>query len=172
MDILTTVCEVEDIDLKKVLKDERVVKVMELLKKDDLEIILNLDSEESYRGLCTNYLLSSKYTIEVCVNSGLHEDVFYFNRRGILGDVMNPYSLPVEPKNIEDIGVYSILFTILHEYKHYLQYKAGLIENIDISLDGNNKYITTEAQILEDEADDFALAHIRDIMNKCYNCLY
>lgn len=172
MNILKTRCRVEDINLKNVLKDERLVKIIGVLSKDDLEIILDLESKEFYRGVCNKCSISDKYFINICVQTGLDEDIFYFNRRGLLGDVMNPYRQPVKPKNINDIGVYSIIFTILHEYKHYLQYKNGLMNNINIDVDQYNHYTTNEAQLLEDEAEDFALEHIIDIMKYCYDSLH
>lgn len=161
-----------EFNLSELIKDERVLKVREILLGKNIRLLLEIDKEKQYRGRCSKNLDENIYNIYICVKTGLCEDIFYFNKRGVLGDIWNPSTEPFVPKNSLDIGVYSIIFTILHEYKHYLQYCEGLIDGVDISVNSNNKYVSEKAQLLEEEAESFALKYIVNLLKGDYSCLY
>lgn len=163
---------ISEFNFDDLAKDDTLLKVENILSKSSINLILDKNNSTNYRGYCfKNKSNNSKFDIYVNIKKGLEEDIFYFNKRGILGDIFNPNGETFMPKNNRDIGVYSILFTILHEYKHYIQYKEGRLDNIDISL-SNNKYISPEAQSLEIEAEQFALDNINNALNNNLNFLY
>lgn len=163
---------IDDFILSELIKHKKIQEVKAILSSKNINLEFDINKGSFYRGYCAkdnneNY----KYIIHVNVKESLKEDILNFNKRGVLGDIFNPEAKVFIPKNIEDIGVYSILYTILHEYKHCIQDINGKLDNIDISLDDNNRYISKEAFILEEEAEEFALEHIYDLMHDSYNCL-
>ena len=156
---------ISDFNFDDLVKDTILLEVKHILSNININLILDKNDSTNYRGCCfRNKEDISKFDVYINIKKGLEEDIFYFNKRGILGDIFNPNGETFMPKNNRDIGVYSILFTILHEYKHYIQYKEGRLDNIDISL-SNNKYISPKAQSLEIEAEQFALDNINNALN-------
>lgn len=152
---------INDFVLPELIKHKKIQEVKSILSSKNINLEFDINKGAFYRGYCAkDNNETCKYIIHVNVKESLKEDISNFNKRGVLGDVFNPEAKVFIPKNIEDIGVYSILYTILHEYKHYIQDINGKLDNIDISLDDNNRYISKEASILEEEAEEFALEYI------------
>ena len=163
---------ISDFNFNDLVRDNSLLEVEKILSKMNINLILDKINTEKYRGYCfKNKEDSSKFDIYINIKKGLEEDIFYFNKRGVLGDIFNPNGEVFIPKNHREMGVYSILFTILHEYKHYIQYKEGRLNNIDTSL-YKNKYISSEAQILEIEAEQFALDNINNALKNNLSFLY
>lgn len=163
---------IDDFILSELINHKKIQEVKAILSSKNISLEFDINRGSFYRGYyAKDNNETCKYIIHVNVKESLKEDILNFNRRGILGDVFNPEAKVFIPKNIEDIGVYSILYTILHEYKHYIQDINGKLDNIDKSLDDNNRYIGKETSILEEEAELFALKHIYDLMYDSYNCL-
>lgn len=163
---------IDDYLLSELIKHKKIQEVKTILSSKNIILEFDINTETYYRGFCIkDDVKTCSYIIHVNVKESLKEDISNFNRRGILGDVFSPEAKVFIPKSLEDIGVYSILYTILHEYKHYIQYINGRLQNIDISLDNNNRYINKESSMLEEEAEEFALDNIYDLMHGCYNCL-
>lgn len=158
-------------NLDEILNCKKIKEIKSILLSKQINLELCLDKESFYRGYCIEDKSGNfRYIIHVNIQESLKEDINNFNRRGALGDVFNPEVELFIPNNKQDLGEYSIIYTILHEYKHYLQYINGRLDNIDISLDENNKYIDNKAIILEEEAELFALENIQDVMKNNYIC--
>ena len=163
---------IDDYLLSELIKHKKIQEVKTILSSKNIILEFDINTETYYRGFCIkDDVKTCSYIIHVNVKESLKEDISNFNRRGILGDVFNPEAKLFIPKSLEDIGVYSILCTMLHEYKHYIQYTEGKLDGVDISLDDNNRYMNKEASILEEEAEEFALDNIYDLMHGCYNCI-
>ena len=163
---------IDNYSLSELIKHKKIQEVESILSSKNIALEFDINTEPSYRGFCIKDVTKTySYTIHVNVKESLKEDIINFNIRGVLGDIFNPEAKLFVPKNTEDIGVYSILFTILHEYKHYIQYIEGRLDGVDTSLGENNKYISKEALILEEEAEEFALENICDLMQGYYTCL-
>ena len=161
---------INDFVLSELIKHSKIEKVKSMLYSRNINLEFDICKESFFRGYCIKSPNEkNKYIIHINVKESLKEDLLNFNKRGVLGDVFNPQVKKFIPKSIEDIGVYSILYTLLHEYKHYIQYENGELDNIDMSLDKNNKYSNDNATILEEDAEMFALEHIYDLMQGYYD---
>lgn len=157
-------------NLTEIINYKKIQEIKAILLGKKINLELCIDKESFYRGYCVKSEDNNSYIIHVNVKESLKEDLNNFNKRGVLGDVFNPGAKLFIPENEKDLLEYSIIYTILHEYKHYIQYINSRLDNIDISLDKNNKYINNEAIILEEEAELFALENICDVMKNNYIC--
>lgn len=161
---------INNYNLTRITNYKKIQEIKALLLEKKINLELCIDEESFYRGYCVKSSDNNSYIIHVNVKESLKEDLNNFSKRGVLGDVFNPEAELFIPNNKQDLMEYSIIYTILHEYKHYIQYINGRLDNIDISLDKNNKYINNEAVILEEEAEFFALENICDVMKNNYIC--
>lgn len=154
---------IESVDFDAVLKNEKVLKVVDIFKQQNISVKFNIDkSLHGYLGVCSEINLR----IEVNVYDALLDMLKGYIRKGTFGDLYIPNTM-ISFKEDENALVYSLIFVLTHEYKHYLQFVNGEMNSVDTSFDFDDKsygYKTDEAKELEGDADDFAMLTTFKIM--------
>lgn len=157
----------DSLRISQLIKDKALKEIIDILKDKNIEVELDILNTEFCRGRYTQ-VSDKNHEIYINVDLGIKEDFEKFNRRGVLGDIYNPNCRIFIPKNEYECGIYSVMFTMLHEYKHYVQRINGkLMDDLDITLN-NTRYVNPVAQELEMEAEDFALENVVSVYEGLY----
>lgn len=143
------------LNISDILKDERIYKIINTFKDENIEVEFDINSDNlNFTGYA-----NKGSSIKIYVLASLFDNISkYLRNGGFFGDISCSNNTFAFKKDL-DILVFSIILTLLHEYKHCIQYSEGLMEGVNTEY--NNGYISDEAMLLEYEAEKFAYDNIR-----------
>lgn len=147
-----------EIDSDKLLSDKRIIKVIEVLNSKGISV--NFDVNRKNIKFCG--YADKDDNINIYLYGALFDIISrYLRNGGFFGDI-SVSSMTFDFKYDYDILVFPVIFTILHEYKHCLQYSEGLMHGVNTEY--KDGYVSEEAMLLELEAEKFAYSNIRSVM--------
>ena len=158
---------IKGLNFEEILKDERICNIIDILKNQNINTILKKEKKlHSYAGY-----FSDNMTITIVMQDTIFDLLSQYKRKAeTFGEIYLDNTI-VHFKNDSDAIVYTIVYTLLHEYKHYLQLINGELANIDKSFNDditspNYGYQDENTKKVDEDAEDFALVNAYQIMIK------
>ena len=149
---------IDSVDVSALIKDERIAKVVEILNSKGIDV--NFDINRDNTKFCG--YANKNINIDIYVYGALLDIVSkYLRNGGFFGDI-SVSNMTFDFEDDYDILVFPVIFTILHEYKHCVQYSEGLMDGVNVEYEDG--YASEEAILLELEAEKFAYDNIRATM--------